>query len=91
MLGNDLLGLSAVVPVEGPPRVRCGLLRPTDARSALGGEADEIGAKADLPAGMSAVGGGADVACQGLSGPFIARTGHARCHSKSMDSRVLGR
>ena len=27
---------------------------------------------------MSAVGGKADVACLGLSGPFIAKTGHSR-------------
>ncbi len=30
--------------------------------------------EADVPAEMSAVGGGADVACQGLSGPFLARS-----------------
>jgi hypothetical protein len=42
----------------------------------VGGEADEIGAKVDLPAGMSAVGGGADVAYQGLSGPLIATKRH---------------
>ncbi len=37
----------------------------------------EYDAKADVPVGMSAVGGGADVACQGLSGPFLARSGHS--------------
>ena len=36
---------------------------------------DDI-AKAKVPVGMSAVGGKPDVACQGLSGPFIARSGH---------------
>ncbi len=43
--------------------------------SAPGGQADVIRQKADLPVGMSAVGGGADVACQELSGPFIAISG----------------
>ncbi len=42
------------------------------------GKPDVIGAKADGPAEMSAVGGGADVACQGLSGPFLASFGHSR-------------
>jgi hypothetical protein len=54
--------------------VRCGSPAVVTRTSAVGGEADEIGAKADLPARMSAVGGGADAACQGLSGPFIARS-----------------
>ncbi len=30
-----------------------------------------------MPVGMSAVGGRADVACQGLSGPFLANSGHS--------------
>ena len=30
-----------------------------------------------MPVGMSAVGGRADVICQELSGPFIARSGHS--------------
>ena len=30
-----------------------------------------------MPVGMSAVGGRADVVCQGLSGPFIAKRRHA--------------
>jgi hypothetical protein len=59
-----------------PFRVNFGLSRPTAATSAPEGEADEIRAKADVPVGMSAVGGGADVACQGLSGPFLARRRH---------------
>ena len=46
-------------------------------RSAHPREADENRTKADVPVGMSAVGGKADVACQGLSGPFIARSGHS--------------
>jgi hypothetical protein len=29
-----------------------------------------------MPAAMSAVGGKADVVCQGLSGPFIANSGY---------------
>ncbi len=33
--------------------------------------------KRTLPLGMSAVGGGADVVCQELSGPFIATSGHS--------------
>ncbi len=40
--------------------------------SAAGGKADEIRAKAEVAVGMSAVGGRADLACQELSGPFIA-------------------
>jgi len=40
--------------------------------SAAGGRADEISTKADMPVGMSAVGGIADLVCQELSGPFIA-------------------
>ena len=43
--------------------------------SASGCQADENDAKADVPAQMSAVGGGAGVACQGLSGPFLATSG----------------
>ena len=46
-------------------------------RSAHLREADENDAKADVAVGMSPVGGGADVVCQGLSGPFLAKTGHA--------------
>ena len=45
--------------------------------SAFGGKADAIGTKADMPVRMSAVRGKADVACQGLSGPFIANSGHS--------------
>ncbi len=40
--------------------------------SVVGGKADEIGTITDIGQRMSAVGGRADVACQGLSGPFIA-------------------
>ncbi len=40
-------------------------------------EADENYAKAEVAVGISAVGGGADVACQGLSGPFKANSGHS--------------
>ena len=31
-----------------------------------------------MPVGMSAVGGKADIVCQGLSGPFLARSGNHR-------------
>jgi hypothetical protein len=62
--------------------VNFGLSRPTAATSAFRGKADEHDANADLPVGMSAVGGGADVACQGLSGPFIASSGRMEdCHT----------
>jgi hypothetical protein len=45
----------------------------TPATSEAGGEADENDAKADMPAAMSAVEGRADIVCQELSGPFLAR------------------
>ncbi len=61
-----------------PLWVNFGLSRPTAATSAPEGEADEIRAKADVPVGMSAVGGGADIVCQGLSGPFLARRRHCQ-------------
>jgi hypothetical protein len=44
-------------------------------RSAYPREADANDANADRPVGMSAVRGKADVACQGLSGPFLANSG----------------
>jgi hypothetical protein len=64
-------------PLECPSWVNNGLSRPTAATSAFRGKADENDAKADMPAAMSAVGGKADLACQDLSGPFIARTRHS--------------
>ncbi len=42
--------------------------------SPLGGLADETCDKADIRLLMSVVGGRADVACQGLSGPFLAKS-----------------
>ncbi len=45
-------------------------------RSAYPREADANDANADRPVGMSAVRGKADVACQGLSGPFLANSGY---------------
>ena len=45
--------------------------------SVPGGKADENDAKADLPVWMSAVGGRADLDCQELSGPLIARSRHS--------------
>ena len=59
-------------------RVNYGLSRPTAATSAFRGKADEIGTITDIGQRMSAVEGRADVVCQGLSGPFIARSGHLR-------------
>ncbi len=41
----------------------------------LSPEADENYAKADMPVGMSAFRRRADVVCQGLSGPFLAKLG----------------
>jgi len=58
-------------------RVNNGLSRPTAATSAFRGKADANDAKADVPAEMSAVEGRADVACQELSGPFLANNGHS--------------
>ncbi len=43
--------------------------------SGAGGRADEIDTITDIGQRMSAVGGIADVVCQGLSGPFIAISG----------------
>ncbi len=57
-------------------RVNNGLYRQPCHTSAYPPEADENDAKADMPAAMSAIGGRADVACQELSGPFLARSGH---------------
>ena len=48
--------------------------------SPLGGLADETCDEADIRLLMSVVGGRADVACQGLSGPFLAKT------SRTIDS-----
>ncbi len=45
--------------------------------SAYPPEADENDAKVDMPAAMSAVEGTADVACQELSGPFLAKRRHS--------------
>ena len=47
--------------------------------SAPGGKADGNDAKAEVAVGMSAVGGGADLDCQGLSGPFIAKSCRTLC------------
>ncbi len=58
--------------------VNNGLSRPTAATSAFRGKADANDAKADMPAAMSAVEGKADIVCQGLSGPFLARCRHSR-------------
>ncbi len=57
--------------------VNNGLSRPTAVTSAFGCKADEIGTITDIGQRMSAVGGRADVACQGLSGPFIAKSGNS--------------
>ena len=46
--------------------------------SSFGGLADETCDEADIRLLMSVVGGRADVACQGLSGPFIANKRHSR-------------
>ncbi len=56
--------------------VNFGLSRPTAATSAFRGKADANDAKADMPVGMSAFGGKADVFCQELSGPFLAKRRH---------------
>ncbi len=46
--------------------------------SSFGGLADETCDEADIRLLMSVVGGRADVACQGLSGPFIAKSGSSQ-------------
>jgi len=61
-------------------RVKTGRSRPPIVTSAPEGEADETIESAAIARDMSAVGGRADAACQGLSGPFIAEvanTGHS--------------
>ncbi len=45
--------------------------------SVPGGKADEISGKAHIRFWMSSFGGRADVACQDLSGPFLAKTRHS--------------
>jgi hypothetical protein len=60
------------------------------ARSAPGGLADVIGAKAEVPVGMSAVGGRADVACQELSGPFLAKSGSSWCSTCEGSEALCG-
>ncbi len=57
-------------------RVRNGPSATPSGRSAVGGEADVIDRKADIDFRMSAFEGRADVACQGLSGPFLAKRRH---------------
>ncbi len=52
--------------------VKTGLLRPTAARSALGGEADVISAKADIGGGMSEAGVNPDVSRPWLELRFLA-------------------
>ena len=47
----------------------------------IGLKADAISAKADVPVGMSAFGGRADVVRQELSGPLIANTGRSSTFS----------
>jgi len=44
--------------------------------SALGGEPDEIGTKADIPFFMSAIGGKADLRHAAQKSPLIAINGH---------------
>ncbi len=58
-------------------RVRNGPSATSSGRSAAGGEADEIGAKADIGAGMSAVRGKADVPATWPGSPLLARRRHS--------------
>ncbi len=77
-------------PLECPSWVNFGLSRPTAATSAFRGKADEIGTITDIGQRMSAVGGRADVACQGLSGPFLAISGHCKPSLNRIFPSVLG-
>ncbi len=61
---------------ERPLRVRNGPSATPPGRSAPGGEADEISAKADIGARTSAIGGKADVPATWPESPFLATTGH---------------
>ena len=60
-----------------PLRVNNGLYRQPCHTSAYPPEADVNDAKAEVAVGMSAVGGRADVVCQELSGPLIAKMRHS--------------
>ncbi len=64
---------------RSPSWVNNGLYRQPCHTSAYPPEADENDAKAEVAAAMSAVEGKADVVCQELSGPFVAKTGHSTC------------
>ena len=59
-------------------RVNNGLYRQPCHTSAYPPEADVNDAKADIGTWMSAVEGRADVVCQELSGPLLARRRHGR-------------
>ena len=60
-------------PLECLLWVRNGPSATPSGRSAVGGEADIIDRKADIDFRMSAFGGRADVVCQELSGPLLAK------------------
>ncbi len=69
-----------------PDWVNNGLYRQPCHTSAYPPEADENDAKAEVAVGMSAVGGRADLACQELSGPFLAKSGHSTVPPLSWNS-----
>ncbi len=43
-----------------------------------------------MPVGMSVVGGGAEVVCQGLSGPFLAKSGSESSDMHRVTSPEIG-
>jgi hypothetical protein len=78
-LPKRMFPVGSKLPARGRLPVNLGLYGLPRHRSAHLREADEYDAKADVSVWMSAFGGRADVACQELSGPFIAITGPKIC------------
>ena len=78
-LPKRMFPVGSKLPARGRLPVNLGLYGLPRHRSAHLRETDENDAKAEVTVGMSAVGGGADVACQGLSGPFLDKIGNGLC------------
>jgi hypothetical protein len=82
-LPKRMFSVGSKMPARGRLPVNLGLYGLPRHRSAHLRETDENDAKAEVTVGMSAVGGGADVACQGLSGPFLANRRSSGCASSA--------
>ena len=68
---------SGAVVTRCPLRVTSRRTGASPGRSAPGGEADGIAAKADIDTRRSAVGGRADVLATWPESPLVAKTGHS--------------